>query len=72
MENNLSIGTYSISSDGVSINYSAPSFLSKEQIEKINDENDENDENDVRKTINKGVSFDSLLSGILTVPKENY
>jgi hypothetical protein len=36
MENNiLSIGTYSISSDGVSINYSAPSFLPVGTVKKI-------------------------------------
>ncbi|HEY4064408.1 MAG TPA: hypothetical protein VGM30_21025 [Puia sp.] len=35
MENYASIGTYSISSDGSTINYSAPSFLPKEMVEKI-------------------------------------
>jgi hypothetical protein len=38
---NFSIGTYSISSDGVSINYSAPSLLPKETLAKIITDSDE-------------------------------
>lgn len=65
MENYLSIGSYSISSDGMSINYVAPSVLSKEMVEKFTIL--ELSTADNSKTENN--QFDSLLKSILSVPK---
>lgn len=65
MEKNFSIGTYSISSDGVSINYSAPSYLSQETMKHILIENNQVDE---KETDKKDVSFDDILKGVLSIP----
>lgn len=66
MENYLSIGSYSISSDGMSINYTAPSILPKEMVEKITSQEPSEVEN--IGTENKNISFDTLLKGVLSVP----
>ena len=65
MENNFSLGTYSISSDGVSINYSAPSYLTAESMQHILPENNQGVG---KETDRKDVSFDDLLKGIVSVP----
>lgn len=63
MENYLSIGTYSISSDGMSINYAAPSVLPQEMMEKISFDVIEAKEEEPLS------NFDTLLKGVLSVPK---
>lgn len=65
METNFSVGTYSI--DGLSISYNAPSVLSKEMMDKLVFDNG-------RQTASEGnanpsSTFDSILKGMLSVPK---
>lgn len=67
MENkNYSIGTYSISPDGNSFNYSAPSFLSDETVKNVLVEKIGHPKK-VEETDN---SFDDILYAVAKVPKD--
>jgi hypothetical protein len=63
MQNNLSIGTYSISSDGSSMTYTVPSMLTKEMAQhlSVKDYSEEAEVQDMSE-------FDKTLKGILSVP----
>jgi hypothetical protein len=68
MEKNIIIGTYTLSSDGMSFNYSTPAVLPMETVGKIIFEVVTNEPPSDEKKEN--IDFDDLLKGVLNVPKQ--
>jgi len=60
MEPNFSIGTYSISENGISVNYTCPSILPKEMADKFSIDTLEVGTMEEKK---EGAAFDDLLKG---------